>query len=64
MGTQPLAGPFGAGFKPIKRSIFLSYHHGRDREYYNVFSLLFGEGYQVIQDNSVERDIDSDNGNA
>ena len=61
MGTQPLARPFGAGFKPIRRSIFVSYHHGRDRAYYDAFSRLFAEGYQVIQDNSVERKIDSDN---
>ena len=61
MGTQPLVRPFGAGFKPIKRSIFVSYHHGRDRQYYDAFSRLFAEGYEVIQDNSVERRIDSDN---
>ena len=61
MGTQSLERPFGAGFKPIRQSIFVSYHHGRDRSYYDAFSRLFAESYEVIQDNSVERRIDSDN---
>lgn len=43
-----------------KRSIFVSYHHGGDRFYYDAFSTLFADTYQVIQDNSVEREIDSD----
>src|SRR6266571_2079830 len=61
MGTQPLVRPFGAGFKPIRRSIFVSYHHSRDRQNYDAFSGLFAERYRIIQDNSVERQIDSDN---
>jgi hypothetical protein len=42
-----------------KRSIFVSYHHGGERAYYNAFSQLFPDSYEVIQDNSVEREIDS-----
>ncbi len=38
-----------------KRSIFVSYHHGGDRAYYDAFSKLFADTYQVIQDNSVGR---------
>ena len=44
-----------------KRSIFVSYHHGGDRNYYEAFSRLLADTYEVIQDNSVERQIDSDN---
>ena len=42
------------------RSIFVSYHHGGDRAYYDAFARLFADTYSVIQDNSVEREIDSD----
>ena len=40
--------------------MFVSYHHGGDRAYYDAFSQLFDASYDVIQDNSVEREIDSD----
>jgi hypothetical protein len=45
----------------VKRSIFVSYHHGGDRVYYDAFARLFADTYQMVQDNSVEREIDSDN---
>jgi hypothetical protein len=44
-----------------KRRIFVSYHHGRDRNYYDFFSRKFSEEYEVIHDNSVRREINSDN---
>lgn len=46
---------------PVKRSVFLSYHHGGDQQYYNAFSRAFDATYDVIFDNSLERQIDSDN---
>jgi hypothetical protein len=45
---------------PAKRSIFVSYHHGGDRSHYDAFSRLFTARYELIYDNSVEREIDSD----
>ncbi len=45
---------------PVKRSIFVSYHHAGDRPYYSAFSTLFADTYEIIEDNSVERKIDSD----
>jgi hypothetical protein len=45
---------------PTRRSVFVSYHHGGDRAYYQAFSKLFADSYEAIQDNSVEREIDSD----
>jgi hypothetical protein len=44
-----------------KRSIFVSYHHGGDRAYYDAFTRIFADAYQMVHDNSVEREIDSDN---
>lgn len=45
---------------PTKRTVFVSYHHGGDRAYYGAFAQLVADHYEVIQDNSVEREIDSD----
>ena len=59
MTTDPFFLAFLRG-QPAKRSIFVSYHHGGDRNYYDAFLRLFAETYQVIEDNSVERKIDSD----
>jgi len=44
-----------------KRKIFISYHHGNDRAYYDECSRFFSGTYDVIQDNSVDRNIDSTN---
>ena len=56
MSAYPLIG----GLYPlVKRSIFVSYHHGGDRAYYEAFSNLFADTYDVIQDNSIDRAIDS-----
>ena len=52
------------GFQyPVKRSVFVSYHHGGDQPYYNAFTKTFDDTYDVIFDNSLERKIDSDNVN-
>lgn len=45
----------------VKRKVFVSYHHGGDQAYYNAFSQAFHDTYDVITDNSLERQIDSDN---
>jgi MTH538 TIR-like domain (DUF1863) len=44
---------------PKKRQIFISYHHGADRPYKNALS-LFCDGYELLEDHSVDREIDSD----
>jgi hypothetical protein len=46
---------------PVKRSVFVSYHHGGDQQYYSAFTNAFHDTYEVIFDNSLERQIDSDN---
>lgn len=45
---------------PTRRKIFVSYHHGGDAAYYDAFMKTFGESYEVVFDNSLERQIDSD----
>src|SRR5262249_26726190 len=55
---------FGSGPnipQPLKHKIFVSYHHGGDQAYYNAFSKAFHDSYDVIYDNSLERQVDSDN---
>lgn len=46
---------------PPRRKIFVSYHHGGDQWYYNEFSRVFHDTYEAVYDNSLERQIDSDN---
>lgn len=50
-----------SGLGVPKRRIFVSYHHGNDRPYYDNLSQFFSASYDVIQDNSVDRNIDSTN---
>ena len=44
----------------VKRTVFISYHHGGDQQYYDTFTRAFDDTYDVIFDNSIERRIDSD----
>lgn len=47
-------------FQPIKRKIFVSFHHGGDQAYYNAFSNAFADEYETITDNSLEDPVDSE----
>ena len=54
---------FGLGLRieaAVKRKVFVSYHHGGDQAYYNAFSQAFHDTYDVITDNSLERQVDSE----
>lgn len=62
-------GNYGFGQSPFglpllvartKRKVFVSYHHDRDQAYYDRFTGLFADHYDVITDTSIERKIDSD----
>ncbi|WP_066702718.1 TIR domain-containing protein [Curvibacter delicatus] len=67
MATYPpygmrTSGILGAAMQPrIRRKIFVSYHHGGDQWYYNEFSRLFHDEWETVYDNSLERQVDSDN---
>jgi hypothetical protein len=57
---------FASGFwsqRPVKRKVFVSYHHHGDQVYYDAFCKTFCDTYDVITDNSLERRIDSDDVN-
>ena len=43
-----------------KRKVFVSYHHGGDQQYYDAFSRIFHDRYDIVYDNSLDRRIDSD----
>jgi MTH538 TIR-like domain (DUF1863) len=45
----------------VKHKVFVSYHHRGDQAYYDAFSGAFHDVYDVIYDNSLERQVDSDN---
>jgi hypothetical protein len=44
----------------VKHRIFVSYHHAGDQPYYDAFSKAFHDTYDVIYDNSLNRQVDSD----
>lgn len=46
--------------KPIRRKVFVSYHHGGDQSYYDEFSRIFHDQYEAVRDNSLNRLIQSD----
>lgn len=43
-----------------KPRVFVSYHHRGDQKYYDAFSKTFCDAYDIITDNSLEREVDSD----
>ena len=43
------------------RRVFVSYHHGLDRPFYEQFSNLACDAFEVVYDNSVRQEIDSEN---
>ncbi|MBZ5499153.1 MAG: TIR domain-containing protein [Acidobacteriia bacterium] len=64
-------GNFGLGQHPFglrplattKPKVFVSYHHQRDQGYYDLFTRLFADGYDIITDTSIERRFGSDDVN-
>ena len=60
---------YGSGFRSLrvpspfnatKAKVFISYHHQRDQGYYDRFTRLFADSYDIITDTSIERLIGSD----
>ena len=43
-----------------QRRIFVSYHHGSDRAYYDEFARIFSGTYEILHDRSVDRPIGSE----
>jgi len=59
-GKHPTLGALGIR-TPVKRKVFISYHHTNDQYYYNEFSRLFSQTFDIFHDNSLDRKIDSTN---
>lgn len=59
-GDPNVNGLLAALMKPIRRKVFVSYHHGGDQAYYDEFSRFFHDLYEAVRDNSLERLIQSD----
>lgn len=55
-----IGGLLGTLYRP-RRKVFISYHHRNDQGWYNRFSTLFSSSLELFTDNSLDRDIDSDN---
>lgn len=60
-GNQNLNGVLGTIMKPVRRKVFVSYHHSGDQAYYDEFSRFFHDQYETIRDNSLDLMIQSDN---
>ncbi|WP_380879061.1 hypothetical protein ACFB49_20130 [Sphingomonas sp. DBB INV C78] len=46
---------------PVKPRVFVSYHHRLDQGLYNSLAVQMQMSYELVQDNSLDRQIDSDN---
>jgi MTH538 TIR-like domain (DUF1863) len=59
LGLEPYKGGLINALR-VRSKIFVSYHHGGDQLYYDLFSKLFHDKYEVVRDNFLERIIQSD----
>lgn len=48
---------------PVRRRIFISYHHAHDQAYYDALSTTLHDKMDLVFDNSLDRQIDSDDTN-
>jgi MTH538 TIR-like domain (DUF1863) len=46
---------------PVRRRIFISYHHQHDQAYYDALSKTLHDKMDLVYDNSLDRKIDSEN---
>lgn len=47
-------------FFGTKRKVFISYHHRGDQNWFNEFTRLFSERFDIFYDNSLDGRIRSD----
>ena len=45
---------------PVKRKLFISYHHEQDQFWFDQFTKRFTDNYDVFQDQSLDEEVDSD----
>ncbi len=51
----------GLQIAPVRRKIFISYHHQQDQAYYDALSKTLHDKMDLVYDNSLDRKIDSEN---
>lgn len=51
----------GLQIAPVRRKMFISYHHGNDQAYYDALSKTLHDQMDLVFDNSLDRRIDSEN---
>jgi len=44
----------------VKPKVFVSFHHGNDQFYFDLFTGTFGDGYEVFYDRSLDGHVRSD----
>lgn len=54
----------GPLFQRPKRRLYVAYDHLRDSPRYERFLLLFGSGFEFVRDNSMERELGTDDAGA
>lgn len=54
----------GALFQRKKRKVYVSYDHYADSQFFNQFQKLFAGRYLLARDNSLERELGSEDGEA
>lgn len=59
-GNSLLDALLGSLSRPPKPRVFVSYHHGNDQGWYDLFAQAFGGSFDVFTDTSLERRVDSD----
>lgn len=55
-----IGGSFGHA-RPVRRDVFVSYHHGGDQAYHDSLSENMHDRLKLLTDNSLERRVDSSN---
>jgi hypothetical protein len=47
-------------FRPVRRKVFISYHHGGDQHFYDELSRIYHDRLEALTDNSLSRMVQSD----
>lgn len=50
----------GQAYQPVKLRVFVSYHHDNDQGWYDQFTRLFADTYDLVTDRSLATCIESD----
>lgn len=51
---------FGQPYRPVKPKVFVSYHHDNDQRWYDQFTRVFADAYDLVTDRSLGACVESD----